>query len=186
MRRFAVALSVLIAATALPVFADDAQDSVDLLEEKDATVLVLDFKGGYGLPPKGPPIPDLVIKADGSVEFDARDGSPAQKANIEEKELQDLLKFVVVEKKFFDIDPKELAKQKQNGGGLGLFVADAATVEVKVKTADNEASVEIYAPGMTARQHPKIEGYQNFDAIRLKLLEVYSRLRKEHDAKAKP
>ncbi|QDT37929.1 hypothetical protein [Stratiformator vulcanicus] len=160
-----------------------AGDEIALPDDPKATVIVLDFTGGYGLPPKGPPIQDLVIHADGSVEFDDRTGGPALKAEIEKKELQELLTFIVNEKKFFDIDAAELEAEKKKSGGLGLFVSDAATVTVEVTTADDKNAVKLYAPSMLARQYPKIEGYQNFDAVRLKLLKVYSRLRAEHKEK---
>lgn len=176
---FALALPVTLFAG--PVLADDpvepaGEKTYELPADGKTPVIQMDYKGGF-TPPRKKADPALTILADGTVLCPDRFGAARDvTGRIDPEEVRELLRFVLGERKFGKVDAAAIKKavadeQRANNGFLPV-VADAPNTWVKVTTKGTTHEAEYYALGMAARQHPKIDALQDFDAIAKRLQRV--------------
>ena len=152
-----------------PAAEQTAPDKIKLPESQTTAILTMEYSGGFGLPPAEddwvkPPF--LQVFADGRVVNGA--SSPEEKPyefKLKPEQLQDLLKQVIEENKFYEIDAGKITNAVKAAGGPKL--ADATTLEVKLELPQGSHEVSVYAPRITAKQLPKIKGLQQVANIEI-------------------
>lgn len=151
-----VAFSVAIVSTA------HAQDPLKLPESEKVVIFKMDFSGGLQMPAaKVAKDPYLQIFADGRVLYSPN--SPKHESaefKLNEQQLNALLVELVDERKFFDIDSKDIAADIK-ATGQHVMVADAPTVELAMELAERDHEISVYAPSFAATQFPNIESLQH-------------------------
>ncbi|MEX1096578.1 MAG: hypothetical protein WED34_11060 [Planctomycetales bacterium] len=150
----------------------------ELPADPKAPVVVLDYKGGFTPPVKNDE-PSLVIRADGTVVLGDKFGmfAPAQ-GKLAPDELQDLLRFLLVEQKLAQFDDqsvrKAIAAATKPGQPL-IAIADAATTELTIHADGKTVTISRYALDFEASQLPTVEPLQQALAAQKRL----ERLRSE-------
>jgi len=104
------------------------------------------------------------------------------KSHITAPELQELLRFIIDENKFFEYDKakvaakiKDASKPKKGPNGVVEFqprIADAATTEIYVKADGKENEASRYALGMMFGPQKNIEELKQLVAIKNRLQRV--------------
>ena len=163
---------------------DQPRKQIALPDEAKAEVISLDFQGGF-TPPRLKKSPTLSVLRDGTVLIPDNYGqSQDVKTQMTEKELQDLLHFIIETNKFFEIDAKKIQAQvmkaeqpkKDKQGNLTISiaprVADAPNTVIMVETKDRDHEVTWYALSMAAGQHKEIAALQQLRAIEQRLQRV--------------
>jgi hypothetical protein len=169
--RLALATSLLLCAVDL-VNAQLTQASTKLTEEQlikiqlpmDPTdpILEYDSTGGFrmALPQGFVSTPILRVYADGKV---VTGGSAPEAKSCEtklsESQLNQLLHWVVNEKKFYEIDEQEIKRQLLESGNA-MMVADAATSQFKLNLQRGSHQVDVYALMMMAPRNKEVEEMQ--------------------------
>jgi len=157
------AASTLALACALALAGD--REGIELPRDPKAVVIRLEYKGGFRFPTKVPP---LEIRRDGSVRIAVAD--KAVEGKISEAELTELLRFAVVEHRFFEFDADDVAAEiRKAAKDPDLIVEDAATTEITIATRDRRATKAWHALGFAARQHREIAALQDLAAIERRL-----------------
>lgn len=156
-------------------------EKVYVLPDAKTPVLEFDYKGGF-TPPRLKNDPVMSILADGTVLLPDRFGmSKDVTGSISADELQELLRFVLAEKKFTSIDSGKLKQAvdeaKRQKGGFAPVVADAPSTWVRVHIEGTTHEAQYYALGMAARQYPAVEKLQDFDAVATRLQRVMNVVR---------
>lgn len=136
-----------------------------LPEEAGADVLVLDQRPKSGPRPRKEPL--IRYAADGTM----RTG--AGEARLEPEELQDLLAYVIDEKRFFDLDTEAIRlklhqENSRRGSALAVLRAPVSVIEVRLR--DRTHRVEVHALQFQANTHPTIAALQQLAAIERKLV----------------
>ena len=159
--------------------------------DPDAAVVVFDSSGGFRAQPK-PAAPILVVHASGRVTL----ANPSDEGTIERtispEQVQDLLRYMLDENTFFDIDPaavqraidaeeakKETLARQQGVGRVGPNRdADAITILVRVQADGREHEVRFDSPHTLAREYPSIAELTRFRAIQGRLIQLQTELLK--------
>ena len=139
------------------------QTRYDLPE--DGPVIVLDRKGAKRAQPP------LVIKQNGVMR------SAAGETSIDSDQLQTLLRFLIEEQRFLDIDSEaiKLAIHQENSQrGSALAILHAPTSVLTLNLRDRVHSVEVHALQFEAKAHPKIESLQRLALIQRRIIREFS------------
>lgn len=148
--------------------------AIPLPKDPKAVVVEFSFKGGF-TPPRKNNDPNLTVTAGGAVTASDPFTGATATFQLPAEELQGLMHLIVAQKKFFDISEEKIAKAiQEQKAGIGIAIADAATTVVKIKTADKEHEVKVYALGMQANQYKKVEALLNLVAIEKTLNQLLS------------
>jgi hypothetical protein len=142
----------------------------------DATqpVIGLDYRGG--MIARVDEAPSLVIQADGTTHLNAPYGMRKKiETKIPAQQLQDLLRMILHDYKFEQIDPRAIQQAIQQKGQM-FAIMDAATVVVRVNIPDHQHEVKYYALRMMAQRFPDIEPLHRLAAIELRLSLFMSRI----------
>jgi len=140
----------------------------ELPRDPKAVVILLRYEGGFLAPTKVPP---LEIRRDGTVRVAV--GDTAVEGKLTEEELRSLVRFAVVEHRFFGFDPKAVAGEiRQESEDPELIVEDAATTAITIAIEGRRATKSWHALGFAARRHPKIAALQDLRAIERRLENV--------------
>jgi hypothetical protein len=115
--------------------------------------------------------PPLVIHPDGTMT------SSAGNTRIDGDELQALLRSLIEEQRFFDIDGEAIRlaihqENSQRGSALAVLHAPTSAVELRLK--DRTHRVEVHALQFEANAHPGIDPLQRLAAIQRRLIRVFS------------
>jgi hypothetical protein len=159
-----------------------AQDkaSIPLPANISTTIVVLDFRGGYG-PPRKNQGPVLTIQADGNATVvDPTGERPTRKYTLSGAEVQDLLRVIVSEQNFFKIDLTEVSRaieEEVRKTGVSMSIADAATTVIRVKTADREQELRFNALGTWANRYPTIQPLQQLFNVQKRLQRLIEEFR---------
>jgi hypothetical protein len=130
---------------------------------ESAPVIVLDSKGSRSKP--------MVIEPDGTMR------SAAGETSIDADRLQALLRYVIEDELFFDIDSKavKLAIHQENSRrGSALAVFNAPTSILALNLRDRAHRVEVHALQFEAKAHPDIEALQRLARIQRRLIREFS------------
>ena len=152
-----------------------------LPEAPKATVISLNYRGGFG-PPRIDYFPTLSVLADGTVVMPATHANRrAMKEKITKDQLQELLRFVIDEQRLLEVSNESIAKQIQKerdaqaakmGGLIAIArIADAATVEIFVNVDGKQHEVRHYPSGWN--EH-KIDHLVRFHTVRQHLQKFMS------------
>lgn len=157
----------------------DAQESTYTLpKDPEAVILVYDEQSGFGLPRQNPGAV-LTILRDGTVLMpDVFGNGRSFKGQLDEQEVQDLLRFMIGKQKFFEYDMEKVkaAMKKAESERDIPQIADAPVQVFEVNIADREHRVSHYALGM-ATEYPEIEPLQQLLAIQKRLRGVMNQTR---------
>lgn len=132
---------------------------------EDGPVIVLNSKGAKRAQPP------LVIQQDGVMH------SAAGETSIEPDQLQALLRFLIEEQRFFDIDSEavKLAIHQENSQrGSALAILHAPTSILTLNLRDRSHRVEVHALQFEAKAHPKIESLQRLALIQRRIIREFS------------
>ncbi len=149
-----------------------------LPKDPEAVILVYDEQSGFGLPRQNPGAV-LTILRDGTVQMpDVFGNGRSFKGKLDEQEVQELLRFVIGEQKFFDYDMEQVkaAMKKAESEREIPQIADAPVQVFEVNIADRAHRVSHYALGM-ARSTPDIEPLPRVWAIKKRLRGVMNQTR---------
>ena len=163
--------AVLCFAAALSLSAQD-KAAISLPADNSTTIVVLDFRGGYG-PPRKNQDPVLTIQADGNATVvDPMGERPTRKYTLSSAEVQDLLRDIVYEQNSFRIDRAEVSRameEEDRKTGTSMSIIDAATTVIRVKTADREQELRFNALGTWANRYPTIQPLQQLFNVEKRL-----------------
>lgn len=137
--------------------------------EGRADVIVYDIEGGGAARVKHEPL--LRIRADNSVVLGNRSGSGSRAdIRISDDELQDLLRFIVEQNRFFDFDAEAVNAAILNGVRGSVFqMRDAPLTVIRVQLRNRQGEARFYALSAAARRHPEIAALQRLSAIEKRL-----------------
>ncbi len=150
-----------------------------LPKDLKATIISLDFRGGYG-PPRTNDDPTMSILADGTVLMPANYAHRKTfKGKLTQAELQDLLHFIIGTNQFFRYDSKAVQekiraeKQRLRAAGRGFVgrIVDAATAVIRVTASGKTNEVSYYPSGIDERAIKELRQRQ---AIQKRLQQVMS------------
>lgn len=147
----------------------------ELPRDPEAVVLMLDERGGYGL--ALPPAPMLEVLRNGTLR------SYGKKVGVlPEKEVLELVRWVVEEKRLLEHDPKKVNAKM---GRKNVAIVDAATTTVRVGLKDRRHEVKEYALQWAAKNHPEVEELQRAAAVERRLRLVLQVARAGGEKKAR-
>ena len=145
---------------------------------KDPNVVVIEFdhSGGFTLPPMNNK-PALTITAGGTATVNNRFTGESATLKFTPAQVQELLKFIVTDNKFFEFDTakveKAIEEENQKNGPVPM-IADAPNTDLMIKTADKEHKVSYYALGMAASQYETVEPIRQYHAIERRMNQAQS------------
>jgi hypothetical protein len=176
-----VAFAVLLASLAgVTEFFDARCSAEDKKEEpkpialpKDSTTVVLSYDPGAGGFVRKGEAPYLKIQADGKVTVTSLFDGTKKEAKLTAKELDELLRFVTVEKDIFKLTEAKLADDVKTASANGPFIAvgGAGTSTLAVEIEGKKHSVSYRAAATFAKTYPKAELLAQYAAIEKKLSE---------------
>lgn len=143
-----------------------------LPDNPSANILTFDWRGGY-TPPRVNVAPYLTIRADGLATLvDPFGKRPTVQARYDQRQLRELLDFIVREHRFFDLDSDRLAADIRKGPRI----LDAGTSVLRVSTANRTHEVRCHAAVPYAEALPQMTDLQHFAAIERRLIREMDRL----------
>jgi hypothetical protein len=152
--------------------ADDPKAPIGLPKDPKAVVLSYD-PGAGGFVRKGEP-PYLKIQADGQVTVtNLHDGSKKE-GKLTAKELDALLRFVVVDKDIFKVTEARINEGIKEAAGKGPFIAvsGAGTSVIKVEANGKKHEVSFRGASAYLQAYPKVEVLAQFVAIEKRLSDL--------------
>ena len=165
---------VLCFAAALRLSAQD-KVAIPLPRDGSTTIVVLDYRGGYG-PERKNQEPVLAIHADGNATVvDPTDERPTRKYRLSAAEVEALLREIVQELDFFNIDHNEISRamaeeDRKTGSSMSMF--DASTTVIRIQTADRKHELRFNALGTWANRYPTIQPLQQLFNVEKRLERV--------------
>ena len=170
---------ILCFAAALRLSAQD-QVAIELPKDGSTTIVVLDFRGGYG-PQRKNQEPVFTIYADGNATLvDPMNERPTMKYRLSALEVENLLRDIVNESDFFNINHAEISfamEEENRKTGRSMSINDASTTIIRVKTADHEQELRFYALGFWADRYPTIKRLQQLFDVQKRLERAIAELR---------
>ncbi|MBI3821427.1 MAG: hypothetical protein HY289_01980 [Planctomycetes bacterium] len=148
---------------------------------KDAKAVVLSYDpGAGGFIRKGEP-PYLKIQADGSVTVTNLHDGAKKEAKLTPKQLDDLLRFVIHDKKFFEVTEAKMNDAVKEASAKGPFIAigGAGTAKITVEAAGKKHAVSFRAADVYLRTYPKVEVLPLFVAVEKRLADYATSVAKE-------
>jgi hypothetical protein len=156
---------------------EDRFPPIELPMDPDTVVLQYDQTGGFGIrpPPGFVRTPRLRIFANGKVVVGRANPNLGEATyQLDDRELMQLLKFVVNENQFYKITSDSLKRQIE-ATGRPIMIADAPSTELTVELVRGKHEVSGYALMMIANMYPEVEHLKKLDVIRSRLEELRSR-----------
>jgi hypothetical protein len=141
---------------------------------KDPKVVVLRYDpGAGGFIRKGPP-PYLQIRADGQVTVTSLFDGSKKESKLPDKQLQELLRFVIQENDFFNLTQAKIAKgvQEAMAKGPAIAVGGAGTSVIGVEANGKRHEVSYRAAGAYLRAYPKVRPLAQFAAVEKRLSDL--------------
>jgi len=141
-----------------------------------AVVIMVDWRGGLLRRPRKNTNPALTVRADGRVTVlvDDQGIAPDLERNIPADKIQELLRFIVIDQKFFanDLTSEEIwrairAEVGRRGGGS--IWADVPDTVIRIKTADAEKEIIFNGVGQAARDYPSVAALGRLLAVETRL-----------------
>jgi len=141
---------------------------IQIPEDGTVAVITMDVRGGYRLP-RVDNRPWLTIFADGTVRVIDDSGKVAPiEAKISAEELQDLLRFAIVEQQFFDFDSQTALRElheEQRKIDIGLSMDDNLLTVIRIRTAERDHTGEFYALDEYATIFRALKPLANFQRL---------------------
>jgi RNA polymerase sigma factor (sigma-70 family) len=144
----------------------------EIVLPKDSKAVVLSMEVGGGMLKNASPEPFLLIQADGKVIRTDRVTGAKRESRLSPLELQELLRFVIQDNDFFNVDRKKIdagVAQAQAGKPFGIAVGDGRTTGIRVDANNKRHDVSSYAAATQQAQYPKVKPLAQFVAIEWRL-----------------
>jgi hypothetical protein len=173
MRIASVFATVLL--TSFAIVATSAQDKKadepKIVLPKDPKAVVISYDPGAGGFVRKGEAPYLKIQADGSVTVTNLHTAAKKEAKLTAKELDDLVRFILVEQKFLDLSEKKMTDAITKAAGKGPFIAvgGAGASKILVEANDKKHEVSFRAASAYLGAYPKVELVPQFVAIEKRL-----------------
>ncbi len=149
----------------------NSTNQYELPKDPSAVVISLDYRGGYTVPRIGDS-PIMSILADGTITIPTTTaGQKALRGKLNERELQQLLDYILRENRFFEYD-ENAVKAKLAAGGPRVAVSDAMTVIIRVVADGKHKQVSIENLGVGMGQ--RIAEIEQMQAIKARLERIRS------------
>ena len=138
---------------------------------KDAKAVVISYDPGAGGFIRKGEAPYLKIQADGSVTVTGLHDGVKKEAKLSAQELDELIRFMVYDKKFFDLTEKKITDAITTAAGKGPFIAvgGAGTTKINVEANGKKHEVSFRAASAYVQAYPKVELAPLYVAIEKRL-----------------
>ena len=152
---------------------DKKADEPKIVLPKDAKAVVISYDPGAGGFVRKGEAPYLKIQADGSVTVTDLHNGAKKETMLTVKELDDLVRFILHDKKFFDVTEKKMKDAIEAAAGQGPFIAvtGAGISKIIVEANGKKHEVSFRAASAYTSAYPKVEVVPQFVAIEKRLLE---------------
>ena len=152
---------------------DKKADEPKVVLPKDAKAVVISYDPGAGGFIRKGEAPYLKIQADGSVTVTNLHNGAKKETNLTAKELDELVRFIILDKKFLDITEKKMNDAIKEAAGKGPFIAigGAGTSKIIVEANGKKHEVSFRAASAYTSAYPKVEVVPQFVAIEKRLSE---------------
>ena len=152
-RRLAVLLGACLVVASWRPWACPAADDHTLRDDPAAVVIILDSEGGFRAPPGGDKDDfALCIKADGTASIRSRMPPERKTWRMQPEELQDLLRFLLDEQKFFALKPSVGPSVGQAHPGIADAGGWMIRIEADGKTHTVRGPMAARGPANDARK----------------------------------
>ena len=134
---------------------------------KDPSAVVITFDPGAGGFKRKAPPPYLKIQADGQVTVVSPYDGSKKESKITTKELEDLVRFIIEEKDFFNVTAAKIdeAIKKEQENGKIVAIRGAGTTVISVQANDKKHEVGFVGASSFLRVYPKIEVLAQFASV---------------------
>ncbi len=168
---FTLIAAVLAAGAASWAQDKKADEPKPIVLPKDPKAVVLSYDPGAGGFIRKGEAPYLKIQGDGSVTVTNLHDGAKKEAKLTAKELDDLLRFVIVDKKFFDLTEKKIQAAINEAAAKGPFIAIGGAGTAKITVEANGKKHEVSFRGASAylQAYPKAEVLPLFVAVEKRL-----------------
>src|ERR1700722_18054886 len=177
-RSSTIALITLLTAlgTTAPAKADtkDGDKKLEIVLPKDPKGVVLTFDpGANGFVRKGEP-PYIKIQADGQVFVTNVFNGTKTEGKLTPKELEDLLRFVVGEKDFFNVTAAKIDEgiKEESKSGKIIAVNGAGTSEINVQVNGKKHAVKYRGASAYQKVYNTIKALEQYVAVENRLSEL--------------
>jgi hypothetical protein len=161
------------ASVAAPAPPEAKGPDIKLPADPKAAVITFDHMGGGIRRVNNDPV--MIIRADGTVTVSDPWGlGGAAESKISARELQDLLRFIIRDKEFFDFDQAKVQKQmdEEMRKGPAIAVRGAYTTIVRVQADGRDHEARYYALSTFANQYPKVKALGQLRDVEARLQRV--------------
>jgi Sigma-70, region 4 len=163
--------------------ADDKKDAAakEIALPKDPKAVVLSWQVTGGRIRNATDDPFFQVQADGRVVVTARTTGAKTESKLSPEQLQDLLRFVIREQGFFDLNAKKMQDDlaaAQGNGKVAMRVNDGGTSLIGIQADDKEHKISYYAADAYSRAFPKAKSLAQFATIEKRLSELASSVQK--------
>jgi RNA polymerase sigma factor (sigma-70 family) len=183
---FALALTILMTGAgwlafrnqgvAAPVLAEVKAPAIKLPADPKAAVITVNSTGTSRRRQREEPV--LVIRADGTLTVGDPYGiGDACEGKITPRELEDLLRFIIKDKAFFDFDraaTQQAVADRAMKAGFATVIKDASTTIIRVQADGQDKEVRYYGLATFATQYPDIKSLAQLSDIERRLYVVKS------------
>jgi hypothetical protein len=138
---------------------------------KDAKAVVLSYDPGAGGFIRKGDAPYLKIQADGQATVTNVHDAAKAETKLTAKQLDELLRFVILEKKFFDVTEKKINDAIKDAAGKGPFIAigGAGTAKITIEANGKRHEVSFRGASSYLQAYPKADVLPHFVAIEKRL-----------------
>jgi hypothetical protein len=174
---FAILLALLVVGTGSFVSrcsaqdkkADDAKPAIVL--PKDSSTVVLSYDPGAGGFIRKGEAPYLKIQADGRVTVTSLLDGSKKESKLTAKELDDLLRFVIQEKDFFNVTETRIADAIKDASAKGpaIAIGGAGTSVIGIQADDKKHEVSYRGASAYLKVYPKIDVLAQFVTVEKRL-----------------
>ena len=152
---------------------DDQTADIEFAENKELPVITFDITGGFrGRAPAGNNKPRLQIWPSGKVVCGSSSAEIKDvQSQLDAKELNDLLDFIVNGQKFYELTDEGIKKSIADAGEK-IYIADAPTSNFVVNLKRGEHKLSVYGVKFVQKQMPKLKMMKRVSAIEDRLQRV--------------
>jgi hypothetical protein len=163
-----------------PAPKDSKDEAKPIALPKDPKAVVLSYDPGAGGFIRKGEAPYLKIKADGQITVTSLVDGSKKETKLTAKELDDLLRFVIQEKDFFNLSEMKIADAVKDASKKGPFIAvgGAGTTVIGVEANGKKHEVKYRAAAAYLQAYPNAEPLAKFAAIEKRLSEIAAAIMK--------
>lgn len=172
---FPVLIAAAFAVSMSPIAAQEKKDDAKpIVLPKDPKAIVLTYDPGAGGFIRKGEAPYLRIQADGQVTVTNLHDGTKKESKLTAKELEDLLRFVVQEKDFFNVTEMKIGDgiKKDYPNGPFIAVGGAGTSVISVQLEGKKHQAQYRGASSYLQTYPKVVALAQFVAIEKRLSDL--------------